>query len=392
MKNRNICIIICAVILFSVFSKPVYSNYSKPAQRKIIVFNSNVIDDAFKENIIKKHGGIKIKNLNLINGVVIFLPNKHNEALSMEEEIARIEDDVIFTVIGKGSKTPKPIQPSQEIPWGIKQVKADLVWSATTADRIKVAVIDTGIDLSHPDLKDNIKGGFNTISPNSSAFDDHGHGTHVAGIIAASNNSIGVVGVGPQIDLYSVKVLNSQGSGYLSDVIEGLDWSMKNGMQVVNMSFGMSTDSPSLHDAVSLVNQSGIVQIASAGNNYGGPVSYPAAYPEVISVSATDSDNQIASFSSKGKIDLSAPGVNINSTFKGSTYQTMDGTSMAAPHVTGVAALLLSIPSKCDLNNDGVVSPAEVRQRMENTAIDLGVSSKDETYGAGLVNAYSAVQ
>jgi Subtilase family. len=97
--------------------------------------------------------------------------------------------------------------------------------------------------------------------------------------------------VGPQIDLFAVKVLNSQGTGYLSDVIEWLDWSKRNSMQVVNMSFGMSTDSQSLHDAIFLVNQSGIVQIASAGNNYGGSVSYPAAYPEVISVSATDSSN-----------------------------------------------------------------------------------------------------
>ncbi len=189
-----------------------------------------------------------------------------------------------------------------------------------------------------------------------------------------------------------MQLLNSQGSGYLSDVIEGLEWSMRNGIQVVNMSFGMSTDSQSLHDAVSLVNQSGIVQIASAGNNYGSSVSYPAAYPEVISVSATDSNNQIAPFSNKGKVDLSAPGVSINSTYKGSTYQSMSGTSMAAPHVAGVTALLLSIPSKCDLNFDGVISPAEVQQRLENTAIDLGVAGKDEIYGSGLVDAYSAIQ
>jgi len=371
----------------------VYSSHSsETSERKIIVFKSTLTDDATKENIIKKHGGIKIKKLDLVNGAVVYLTNKQKNALSIEGEIARIEDDVIISVSGKGSDVPTNTQPAQQVPWGILQIKADSVWLVTTADRVKVAVIDSGIDLSHPDLIDNIKGGYNTINPKKSANDDYGHGTHVAGIIAAENNSIGVVGVGPQIDLYAVKVLNSQGSGYVSDVIEGLDWSMKNGMQIINMSFGMPTDSQSLHDAISLVNQSGIVQIASAGNSYGGSVSYPAAYPEVISVSATDSSNQIAPFSSKGKVDLSAPGVSIFSTYKGSTYQTMNGTSMAAPHVTGVAALLLSVPSKCDLNYDGLVSPAEIKQRLENTAVDLGVSGKDGIFGAGLVNAYSAIQ
>lgn len=391
--NKSTSIIICAVIIFSALSRPVYSSHSsETSERKIIVFKSTLTDDATKENIIKKHGGIKIKKLDLVNGAVVYLTNKQKNALSIEGEIARIEDDVIISVSGKGSDVPTNTQPAQQVPWGILQIKADSVWLVTTADRVKVAVIDSGIDLSHPDLIDNIKGGYNTINPKKSANDDYGHGTHVAGIIAAENNSIGVVGVGPQIDLYAVKVLNSQGSGYVSDVIEGLDWSMKNGMQIINMSFGMPTDSQSLHDAISLVNQSGIVQIASAGNSYGGSVSYPAAYPEVISVSATDSSNQIAPFSSKGKVDLSAPGVSIFSTYKGSTYQTMNGTSMAAPHVTGVAALLLSVPSKCDLNYDGLVSPAEIKQRLENTAVDLGVSGKDGIFGAGLVNAYSAIQ
>ncbi len=202
--NKNISITICAIIIFSVVSKPVYSNTSETAKRKIVIFKSNKLDDLSKENIIKNHGGIKIKHLKIINGAVIFLPNNQKESLSMEGEIARIEDDVVFSVSGKVSPTPIPTQPAQQVPWGIKQIKADLLWSATTADRIKVAVIDSGIDLSHPDLIDNIKGGYNTISPKRAANDDFGHGTHVAGIIAASNNSIGVVGVGPQIDLYAV--------------------------------------------------------------------------------------------------------------------------------------------------------------------------------------------
>ncbi len=307
--------------------------------------------------------------------------------------VLRIDEDVeVFALerTPKTGKTPKS-QPSQVLPWGIDRVDAELVWNTTKADLIKVAIIDTGIDLKHPDLKDNIKGGYNALQPWKSPNDDNGHGTHVAGIVAALNNTIGVVGVGPQIDLYAVKVLNAAGSGYLSDVIEGLDWAIQNEMHVVNMSLGTSVDIPSFREAVQRVNAAGIVQVAAAGNT-GGSVVYPAAYPEVIAVSATDQNNQIASWSSRGpEVDLSAPGVNIYSTYKGSSYKALSGTSMSAPHVSGVVALVLSIPNKCDYDLNGTCSPSEVQQRLEQTTIDLGVQGKDALYGSGLVNAYQAV-
>ncbi|MEK7067800.1 MAG: S8 family peptidase, partial [Patescibacteria group bacterium] len=218
-----------------------------------------------------------------------------------------------------------------------------------------------------------------------------GHGTHIAGIIAAVDNTFGVVGVGPQISLYGVKVLNRNGSGYLSDVIEGLDWAIANGMQVINMSLGTSSDIQSFRDAVQRVNAAGIVQVAAAGNS-GGAVNFPGAYPEVIAVSATDNTNTIASWSSRGsEVDLAAPGVNIYSTYRGSKYATLSGTSMASPHVAGAAALVLTQTAKCDSDFNGVCSPVEVQQRLENTAEDLGISGKDSLYGAGLIDAQKAV-
>lgn len=370
-------------------------------KRKIIVFKSEVSDNSIRENLIKKFGGTKLKDLNLISGKVALLSPRMEKLLKEQKEVLRIDDDVIVEALVRQTRirptstprptaTPTPI-PTQTLPWGIDRVNAPQVWASTSADLVKVGVIDTGIDTKHPDLKDNIKGGVSAVAYTSSYTDDNGHGTHVAGIIAATDNSFGVVGVGPQIDLYSVKVLDKRGSGYLSDVIEGLDWAIANHMQVVNMSLGTTSDVQSFHDAVIRANAAGIVQIAAAGNS-GGTVGFPASYPEVIAVSATDNTDIIASWSSRGsEVDLAAPGVNIYSTYKGSKYQSLSGTSMASPHVAGAAALVLSVPNKCDLDNNGTCSPAEVLQRLEVTARDLGTSGKDDLYGYGLIDTEKAV-
>lgn len=399
MKNKKIGILVFAIIIAAMFltwaSSAVFQQ-SKPITRKIIVFKQGVLDEKAKEALIEKFGGVKIKDLSLIDGKAVFLSPKAEAELAHHSGILRIEDDIIVEALEKKySKIERTAtQPSEILPWGVDRIDAEKVWDITTGDPIKVAVIDTGIDLKHPDLKDNIKGGYNAINPRKSANDDNGHGTHVAGIIAAIDNEIGVVGVGPKIDLYAVKVLNAAGSGYLSDVIEGLDWAIKNKMNVVSMSLGTTTYSQSFEDAIKRVNAAGIVQVAAAGNNGPGSntVNYPAKFAEVIAVSATDSNDAIASWSSRGpEVDLAAPGVNIYSTYKGSTYKTLSGTSMACPHVTGVVALLLSTPDKCDSNSDGKCSPEEVQQRLEATAKDLGAIGKDYLYGAGLVDAYSAI-
>jgi len=366
---------------------------AEPMSRKIVVFQPGFVNEAAKDELISRAGGVKIKNLDLIGGKAVYLPSKAAEkALASQAGVLRIDDDVIVEALVRGVilAKPAPSQPAETLPWGVDRIDADLVWGITTGDPVKVAIVDTGIDLAHPDLKDNIKGGYNAINSQKSANDDNGHGTHVAGIVAAIDNEIGVIGVGPKIDLYAVKVLNRRGSGYLSDVIEGLDWAISNGMQVVNMSLGTASNVLSFQEAVQRVNAAGIVQVAAAGNS-GGAVSYPAAYPEVIAVSATDSSDTIASWSSRGpEVDLAAPGVSIYSTYKGSTYKTLSGTSMAAPHVTGVAALVID-KKTCDFDLNGVCTPAEVQQRLEATAEDLGVVGKDNLYGAGLVDAEKAV-
>jgi subtilisin family serine protease len=388
-------ILLVGALIFGLFAFAKAQNFK---ERKIVVFKSGV-DEKVKEVLLTNVGAEKIKDLRLVSGKVVWLSKKEEIELLKSGKVLRIDPDVEVYALEdfETEFTPgymrlwwiKP-QPSQIITWNIGRVGATSSWAISTGDPVKVGVIDTGIDLKHPDLKANIKGGYNAINPLKSYTDDHGHGTHVAGIIAALNNSIGVVGVGPNIDLYAIKVLNAKGSGYLSDVIEGLDWAVDNGIKVVNMSLGTSQDVPSFREAIVRAYNAGVVIVAAAGNT-GGELVYPAAYPEVIAVSATDQNNQIASFSSRGpEVDLAAPGVNIYSTYKGQSYATLSGTSMAAPHVTGAAALIIDT-KKCDLNLDGVCTPSEVKQRLEQTAVDLGTPGKDNLYGSGLVNVYNAL-
>ncbi|MHB9112888.1 MAG: S8 family peptidase [Thermoleophilia bacterium] len=358
--------------------------------RKIVVFDTNFVNEKTQDELIEKVGGVKIKNLNLINAKAVYLPNKDAEkALLGKSGISRIDDDVIVDALAKpGSTTPTEV-----LPWGVDRIEADQSWSTTLGSGIKVAVLDTGIDLTHPDLEANIKGGYNAINPARSYADDNGHGTHVAGIIGAIDNEIGIIGTAPLVNLYAIKALDRRGSGYLSDIIEGLDWAVANQVQVINMSLGTNSDVVSFHNAVQKVNQAGIIQVAAAGND-GGAVDYPAAYSEVIAVSATDSSDNIASWSSRGaEVDLAAPGVSIFSSYKGSTYKTLSGTSMASAHVAGSATLVLTQPPGAyDLDGDGAWDPAEVLNKLKATATDLGVSGADPLYGAGLVNAALAIQ
>ncbi|MFC2091688.1 S8 family serine peptidase, partial [Elusimicrobiota bacterium] len=261
------------------------------AARKIVVFNSGVSNDT-KDRIVLNAKCTKIKNLRLINGMAVFLPeqasDKAVEALLKNVEIARVDSDLVITasrvtVTPRSSRTPKtgrvtvtkpdPVEeqgkpdkpgkppkpdpepdpdpvPSETLPWGIDRIDADTAQSICTGLGIKVAVLDTGIDLDHPDLAANIKGDVNVISSRKSGDDDNGHGTHCAGIIAAIDNEIGVIGVAPQADLYSVKVLDRKGSGYLSDLVEGLDWCIANNIQVISMSLSSPGDNQTFHDAI----------------------------------------------------------------------------------------------------------------------------------------------
>lgn len=389
MKRTSI--VVLAILALAALIGPGTFADREDGGRFIVVF-SDTVNESAQDELVARHGGVKVKELPHGERVVV-LPNRASErALRLESGVAHMEEDI--TLFASAKPVQQAAQPAETLPWGIDRVDAELVWpTGNTANPIRVGVIDTGISLSHPDLQANIAGGVNTINPRKSANDDNGHGSHVAGTIAGLDNTIGVIGVAPQANLYAIKVLGANGSGYLSDVIEGIDWGIANGMQVLNMSLGTSSNSQLLHDAVIRAYNAGIVVVAAAGNS-GGSVEYPGAYPEVIGVSATDASDQIASFSSRGpEVDLAAPGVSVFSTYKGSGYATLSGTSMATPHVAGVAALVLNTPvGAYDTDADNVWDPSELLLKLQNRATDLGLLGPDDLYGAGLVNAASATQ
>ena len=266
-----------------------------------------------------------------------------------------------------------------EIPWGVNRVHAPAAWDYTEGAGVRVAVIDTGIDSTHPDLAGKVDGGYSAIQDSEAPDtyqDDNGHGTHVAGTIAASRNGKGVVGVAPRARLYAVKVLDSDGSGSLSDVIKGIIWCANNGIQVANMSLGAPQGSDAMERALRYAKARGVVVVAAAGNS-GGAVGYPGAYPEVIAVSASDWNDHIAAFSSRGpEVDFIAPGVDILSTQMGGDYITMSGTSMATPHVTGLAALAVSQGYR------GMDGPDGVFAQLKKAATPLpGLDPTEQGYG-----------
>jgi subtilisin len=230
------------------------------------------------------------------------------------------------------------------IPWGVRHVKAPEAWSKTTGYRIKVGVIDTGVDFHHPDLKHSIDRGINLLYRTYLPQDDNGHGTHIAGTIAAANRLQGMIGVAPRASIHPVKAFDYNGTAYVSDIILGIDWCVRNRMDVVNMSFGMRNRSKSLLQAVDNAHRSGVLIVASSGNDgLRDDIDYPARYGQTIAVGATNRDGRIASFANRSDmIDIYAPGDKIISAWLSGRHREMSGTSMATSHVTGAVALLLA--------------------------------------------------
>ncbi len=375
-------------------------------RRKIFVFREGCGPD---EGCVRRLGAEKVRHLPLVNAVVAHFPGDADvAALDVPPEIERVDEDLVLHIVGgpgSGSpddpgspprasrrscimrwlcrrrRYPSDPGPPQRIPWGIEFIYARQAWALTRGVGVKVGVIDTGIDLHHPDLRSNIAGGHNVLNPGRDPADDNGHGTHVAGTIAAADDDIGVAGVAPQAKLYAVKALDRFGIGYLSDLIEALDWCIKNGIAIVNLSLGTREDNRTFHDAVRRAWQAGVTVVAAAGNDGPGEntVNYPGKYPETICVSAVDADGRLARFASSGpEVDLVAPGVDILSTWPGGGYRSLNGTSMASPHVAGVAALVAAARPDS--------GPDEISKR-------LAVSSR-RLIGVpwGLVNASRAVR
>ena len=270
--------------------------------------------------------------------------------------------------------------------WNLPAIETERGWKLSRgSDDVVIAVLDTGVQLDHPDLKGRIAKGVNLVGEGDPE-DDVGHGTHVAGIIAATvNNGEGVAGLSWHGRIMPVKVLDSTGSGTTYSVAEGIIWATDHGADVINMSLGNYASAEFLHDAIRYAYNHGVVLVAASGNDNTDQPGYPAAYPEVIAVAATDAGDNRAPYSNYGDyIDVAAPGDAIASTYPDNQYAALSGTSMASPHVAALAGLIKSVNP--ELTNE------EIADIMRKTAVDLGDKGRDVYFGYGRIDIMRALE
>lgn len=312
-------------------------NLSVSSSPQRVIVTSDNLDQVRKE--LKQNEVTKINK----NQSSFELTASQAKNLKQKFPNLKLEEDVIFSIppikeLARSSGATTT-QPAQTIPWGINAVKA-----RTASNRglgIKVCVVDTGVDKTHPDLNPNKIQALGVPGLRNKSDDDNGHGTHVSGTIAAQDNSIGVVGVAPDVNLISVKALNRQGSGYSSDLANAIDLCISQGARVINASWGSATNSSIIESAVLRAYAAGVYFVAAAGNE-SGSVSYPGALSQSVAISAVDSSMNFAYFSNYGsQVDYTAPGVAVLSTIPGGKYASWNGTSMATPHAVGVIAIML---------------------------------------------------
>ncbi len=319
------------------------------------------------------------------------VPEQAREAIANRPGVEAVSRDVSLTTF------------AQTTDWGGEAVGARSTATGVNESGVTVAVIDTGIDSGHTDLGDSVSWGADTVGSGytqgrDTVGDGNGHGTHVAGIIAAQDNERGTVGVAPGARLYAMKALADDGTGTLSDVIEAMDLSLKgpdgtvgtsDDADVLSLSLGTDTDSAALESAITSASDHAVV-VAAAGNAGDGgsetnTVQYPAKYADAIAVAAADQDDTTPQWSSEGTdVALAAPGVDVVSTFPGNEYRSLSGTSMATPHVAGTAALYIAAT---EARTGATPTATDVQTALTETARDIETSGDDTLSGAGLVQA-----
>ncbi|WP_135550802.1 S8 family peptidase [Paenibacillus cymbidii] len=311
---------------------------TKRSHSYLIRLKDNVDSQVFMDS--KKITKNKKNKFTTSNSLRVVLSDSEIAALTSDTNVLEIEQDAQVAIASIGEmrssvNTKKKKNAEEEtIPWGVKAIGGDLAAQHNFAGKaVKVGILDTGIS-NHEDLK--VAGGISFVEGTTSYADDNGHGTHVAGTVAALDNKVGVQGMAPKVDLYAIKVLGANGSGSYSQVVQGIEWAIANKMDIINLSFGGAVNSEILHTAIKEAVRAGLIVVAAAGNQGQATESetYPALFPEVVSVGATTPSNQRAAFSSTGSnLALVAPGTEVLSTTMGGQYGELSGTSMAAPHV-----------------------------------------------------------
>jgi Subtilase family/S-layer homology domain len=366
---KKIILLLSILLMVKMLYVPTGSHAKEEKQRVVITFHKK-IDDA----LINRLQGKLHHKFTDVSIASVSVPKRVIPVLRSMPGVVSVKEEVQY------KKTADLV--SQPIRWPVKKVNgAQTLQKGLTGKGVKVAVLDTGISIDHEDLI--VAGGTSTVENHISFDDDNGHGTHVAGIIGAQNNSVGSVGVAPDVELYAVKVLDSDGVGYEGEIAAGIKWAIDNKMDIINMSLSSPGYSPVIDDFINMAANQGIMIVAAAGN-YGMPdgtqntIEHPAKNEKTIAVGAIDKFDIRAPFSATGReLDVVAPGVDVYSTFwedGENSYMVESGTSMAAPFVTGTLAVYKQ------KNPDG-----DLRGMLLNNTIDLGVLGKDNLYGNGLV-------
>lgn len=426
--NRRIKItyptIVLLTILVLVSAVPPVSAYAVEFRTVIV----KIDEERFDPDKVSSIGGRVVYRCSLAPIVILRVPGYAVSSVRQLPGVVHVSlDGIVKALAGIGKGRPGSSQPPQTIPWGIDYIEATEVWNITTGfvdlngdgnSEIEVAIIDTGIDIDHPDLAANLKWGvavLNGIISNRYS-DRNGHGTHVSGTVAALDNDIGVVGVAPGVEIYMIKALNDAGSGSWSDLVIAIDLAVKgpdgvidsdgdgvivgdpddDAPEVISMSLGGSSAPEEVHDVIIAAYNWGITIVAAAGNEGAPNPSYPAAYPEVIAVGAIDCNGSVPDWSNRNP-EVAAPGVDILSTYPDDSYETLSGTSMATPHVSGTVALIQAARLSQGLpllppGTETDLDTSTVRGVLHVTATDLGDPGYDELYGYGVINAYDAVQ
>ncbi|MCC2930043.1 S8 family peptidase [Bacillus sp. LBG-1-113] len=382
MKNTFCKLVVSATLFFSFLALGPLAHAENSSGNEIIVVYKN--KDG-KETVLDSDAEVEQQYKHL-PAVAVKADQKTVKEFKQDPDILYVENNVTFTaadntdlkILSEDADTSDNFEQ-----WNLEPIQVKQAWKeGLTGKNVKIAVIDSGIS-PHDDLS--ISGGYSAVSYTSSYKDDNGHGTHVAGIIGAKHNGYGIDGVAPEAQIYAVKALDQNGSGDLQGLLKGIDWSIANGMDIINMSLGTSSDSQILHDAMDKAYEKGVLLVAASGNDGNGkPVNYPAAYSSVVAVSATDQHNQLAAFSTTGnEVEFSAPGTDITSTYLHQYYATGSGTSQATPHAAAMFALL----KQRDPGNTNV----QLRALMQKNIVDLGMTGRDQQFGYGLIQ-YKAQQ
>ncbi|WP_336183469.1 S8 family serine peptidase [Bacillus halotolerans] len=382
MKNTFCKLVVSVTLFFSFLALGPLAHAETSSEKEVIVVYKN--KDG-KETVLDSDAEVEQQYQHLPAVAVTADPETVKE-FKQDPDILYVENNVTFTaadntdlkVLSENADTSDNFEQ-----WNLEPIQVKQAWKeGLTGKNVKIAVIDSGIS-PHDDLS--ISGGYSAVSYTSSYKDDNGHGTHVAGIIGAKHNGYGIDGIAPEAQIYAVKALDQNGSGDLQGLLKGIDWSIANGMDIVNMSLGTSSDSQILHDAMDKAYEKGVLLVAASGNEGNGkPVNYPAAYSSVVAVSATNQHNQLAAFSTTGnQVEFSAPGTDITSTYLHQYYATGSGTSQATPHAAAMFALL----KQRDPGNTNV----QLRALMQKNIVDLGMTGRDQQFGYGLIR-YKAQQ